>query len=163
MDKIAVCGIFKDEAPYLLEWLAFHKMMGIDLFVLYDNGSTDGGADLIRRSTFGRNVTLIDWPHAAGQIPAYQDFCTNHAARFGWVAFIDLDEFIVPIGCNSIREALMRRRYADYSAILLQWLVYGRQADSDGPTGWLSRTTLNGCPRIFPPAGTSNRWCAARR
>ena len=24
MDKIAVCAIFKDEAPYLLEWLAFH-------------------------------------------------------------------------------------------------------------------------------------------
>ena len=51
-----------------------------------------------------RNVTLIDWPHAAGQIPAYQDFCANHAARFGWVAFIDLDEFIVPVGGNSIRE-----------------------------------------------------------
>ena len=25
MDKIAVCAIFKDEAPYLLEWLAFHR------------------------------------------------------------------------------------------------------------------------------------------
>ena len=38
MDKIAVCAIFKDEAPYLLEWIAFHKMVGVDLFVLYDNG-----------------------------------------------------------------------------------------------------------------------------
>ena len=25
MDKIAVCAIFKDEAPYLLEWLAFQN------------------------------------------------------------------------------------------------------------------------------------------
>ena len=33
MDKIAVCAIFKDEAPYLLEWLAFHSMIGVDLFV----------------------------------------------------------------------------------------------------------------------------------
>ena len=40
MDKIAVCAIFKDEAPYLLEWLAFHRMIGVDLFVLYDNGSS---------------------------------------------------------------------------------------------------------------------------
>jgi len=23
IDQIAVCAIFKDEAPYLLEWLAF--------------------------------------------------------------------------------------------------------------------------------------------
>ena len=35
MDKIAICAIFKDEAPYLLEWLAFHRMIGVDLFVLY--------------------------------------------------------------------------------------------------------------------------------
>jgi hypothetical protein len=25
----------KDEAPYLLEWLAFHRMIGVDLFVHY--------------------------------------------------------------------------------------------------------------------------------
>jgi hypothetical protein len=31
MDKIAICAMFKDEAPYLLEWLAFHKMIGVDL------------------------------------------------------------------------------------------------------------------------------------
>jgi hypothetical protein len=51
MDKIGVCAIFKDEAPYLLEWIAFHRMVGIDLLVLYDNGSTDGGPELIRRSS----------------------------------------------------------------------------------------------------------------
>ena len=52
MDKIAICAIFKDEAPYLLEWLAFHRMIGVDLFVLYDNGSNDGGADRIHASSF---------------------------------------------------------------------------------------------------------------
>jgi hypothetical protein len=59
-DKISVCAIFKDEAPYLLEWLAFHTVIGMDLFVLYDNGSGDGGGELIRRSRLDRNVTLID-------------------------------------------------------------------------------------------------------
>ena len=33
MLKIAVCAIFKDEAPYLLEWLAFHKLVGVDLIL----------------------------------------------------------------------------------------------------------------------------------
>ena len=68
MDKIAVCALFKDEAPYLLEWLAFHRMIGVDLFVLYDNGSSDGGADLVRASSFGRNVSIIDWPDRPGQL-----------------------------------------------------------------------------------------------
>jgi hypothetical protein len=61
MLKIAVCAIFKDEASYLLELIAFHRMIGVDLFVLYDNGSTDGGAELVRRSSFARNVTLVEW------------------------------------------------------------------------------------------------------
>ncbi len=82
MDKIAVCAIFKDEAPYLLEWLAFHKMIGVDLFVLYDNGSTDGGGDLIRESNFARNVTLIEWSDRPGQISAYRHFHANYAKDF---------------------------------------------------------------------------------
>jgi O-antigen biosynthesis protein len=149
-DKLAICAIFKDEAPYLLEWLAFHKMVGVDLFVLYDNGSMDGGSDLIRRSSFGRNVTLIEWPHAAGQIPAYQHFCTNHAGHFGWVAFIDVDEFIMPMAGGSIRESLMRRSYADYSAVLLQWLVFGPSGHQCRPDGLVIENYIRRLPEAFP-------------
>ncbi len=150
MDKIAVSAIFKDEAPYLLEWLAFHKIIGVDLFVLYDNGSTDGGAELIRRSNFARNVTLIDWPGQAAQIPAYQDFCANHAARFDWAAIIDIDEFIMPAFGASIREPLMRRIYADYSAILLQWLVFGPSGHHDRPDGLVIENYTLRIPETLP-------------
>ena len=150
MDKIAVCAIFNDEAPYLLEWLAFHKIIGVDLFVLYDNGSTDGGPDLIRRSSFARNVTLIDWPGSAAQIPAYQDFCANHAARFDWAAIIDIDEFVVPAAGTSIRDLLMRRMYADYSAILLQWLVFGPSGHHHRPDGLVIENYVLRMPETIP-------------
>ena len=150
MDKIAACAIFKNEAPYVLEWLAFHKMVGVDLFVLYDNGSTDGGADLIRQSSFARNVTIVEWSHAAGQMPAYQDFCDNHAARFDWVAFIDLDEFIVPASGSSIRDALMRRLYAEFSAIVLQWLVFGPCGHQRRPEGLVIENYTTRLPEDFP-------------
>jgi hypothetical protein len=135
MDKIVVCAIFKDEAPFLLEWLALHKLIGVDLFVLYDNGSSDGGADLIRASSFARNVTLIDWPDRPGQLSAYNHFRINHARNFTWVAFIDIDEFIVPVAGTSIRDILMRRAYQPYAAILLQWLVFGPSGHERRPEG----------------------------
>lgn len=135
MDKIAVCAIFKDEAPYLLEWLAFHKMVGVDLFVLYDNGSSDGGGDLIRGSSFARNVTLIDWPDRPGRLSAYNHFRVNHAGRVTWAAFIDLDEFIMPVAGGSIRDPLMSRAYQDHSAILLQQLVFGPAGHGRTPPG----------------------------
>jgi hypothetical protein len=36
IDQIAVCAIFKDDAPYLLEWLAFRRR-----FDLTDPGAQD--------------------------------------------------------------------------------------------------------------------------
>jgi glycosyl transferase family 92 len=134
-DKLAVCAMFKDEAPYLLEWLAFHRMIGVDLFVLYDNGSRDGGADRIRGSSFARNVTLIDWPERLGQLAAYRHFRINHAPSFTWVAFIDIDEFIMPLTGGSIRDILMRRIYQQYAQVLLQWLVFGPSGHERRPEG----------------------------
>jgi hypothetical protein len=135
MDKIAICAIFKDEAPFLLEWLAFHRMVGIDLFVLYDNGSSDGGSELVRGSSFARNVTLIDWPERPGQLSAYNHFRINYAARFAWAAFIDIDEFVMPLAGSSIRSILMRPTYARYAQVLLQWLVFGPSGHERRPAG----------------------------
>jgi hypothetical protein len=135
MDRVVVCAIFKDEAPYLLEWLAFHKMVGADLFVLYDNGSSDGGAELIRNSIFARNVTVIDWPEHPGMLSAYNHFRINHAARATWAAFIDIDEFLMPAGGGSIRDPLARGIYQDHSAILLQRLVFGPAGHGRKPPG----------------------------
>ncbi len=135
MDRIAICAIFKDEAPYLLEWLAFHTMIGFDHFVLYDNGSTDGGGDVIRRSGFAGNVTLTEWSDRPGQLSAYRHFHADHARDFSWAAFIDLDEFIVPAAGSSIRDILARAIYDSYSDILLNWLVFGASGHTRRPDG----------------------------
>jgi O-antigen biosynthesis protein len=153
MDKIAVCAIFKDEAPYLLEWIAFHKMIGIDLFVLYDNGSTDGGPELIRRSSFARNVTLIEWSDRPGQISAYRHFHANCAKDFTWAAFIDLDEFIMPVSGSSIRDILIRKVYEPYGDILLNWSIFGPSGHDRRPDGLvIENFTLR-----FPEDAEANR------
>jgi hypothetical protein len=150
MDKIAICAIFRNEARYLLEWLAFHRLIGIDAFVLYDNGSTDGGAELIRRSRFAHTVTLIDWPGADMQLPAYRDFCAYHAEKFAWAAVIDLDEFIVPRDGDTIREPLARRAYSDYASILMQWLVFGPSGHLRRPHGMVIENYTRRLPDNYP-------------
>ncbi len=133
MDSIAICAIFKNEARYLLEWIGYHRMIGVDHFVLYDNSSTDGGPALIRRSPFTRHVTLIDWPMQVGQLPAFADFIANQASRFTWVAFIDLDEFIQPLETDSIRPLLPR--YDGFSGVVLHWLLFGPSGHDASPPG----------------------------
>lgn len=60
--NVAVCAIVKNEARYLLEWVAYHVAIGIDSFILYDNGSTDGSIDLLTRLGRKLDITLIPWP-----------------------------------------------------------------------------------------------------
>ncbi len=59
MKPLAVCAIFKNEGPFLLEWIAYHRAQDFDYFVLYDNDSTDGGADVVRSSSLSRHCKII--------------------------------------------------------------------------------------------------------
>ena len=34
---LAICAIYRDEAPYLREWIEFHRLVGVEHFFLYDN------------------------------------------------------------------------------------------------------------------------------
>ena len=133
MERLAICAIFKNEAPYLLEWIDYHRMVGFDHFVLYDNASTDDGVARIQASPLSRNVEIIPWPPRPGQLIAYRDFIQNHARRFDWVAFIDIDEFIVPLETASVRDLLIR--YGGFSAVLINWLIFGPSGHDRRPEG----------------------------
>jgi hypothetical protein len=135
VNGIAVCAIFKDEAPFLLEWIAYHKAVGVTHFVLYENGSSDEGPALIRSSRFAADVTLIDWPDAPGQLSAYRDFIVNHARRFAWVAFIDIDEFLHPLAANSLPAILRQPVYGAFAGLQLNWLAFGPSGHQRRPDG----------------------------
>ncbi len=124
---LAICAVFKNEAPFLLEWIAYHRVIGFDHFVLYDNDSTDGGAALIRSSWAADCATVIHWPRRPAQLPAYRHFIYNESHAFSWAAFIDLDEFLVPLQDATMRDVLAA--YQAYSAVLVHWRVFG-------PSGW---------------------------
>ena len=38
---IAIVSISKNEGPYLLEWIEFHRIVGVTKFFFYDNDSDD--------------------------------------------------------------------------------------------------------------------------
>ena len=127
--KIAAVAIFKNEAPFLREWIAYHRCIGIDEFVLYDNESTDAGADTV---SHWPGVTVFPWPQRPGQIPAYTHFHANYGTHYDWAAFIDIDEFINPF-TGDIRTLLSRA--AIHSAMLLNWLSFGPNDHGTRPAG----------------------------
>ena len=48
---LAVCAIYRNEAPYLREWIEFHRLVGVERFFLYNNESTDDHMGCSRRTS----------------------------------------------------------------------------------------------------------------
>ncbi len=132
--ELAVCAIFRDEAPFLDEWIAFHAGVGATHFYLYDNGSTDDFRAVLQPWRDKGFVTLIDWPGAVEQLPAYTHCVRNAARDCRWIAFIDVDEFLFSPKTTDIRPIL--RQYRDLPGVLV-WQAFfgsgGQEARADAP------------------------------
>lgn len=122
--RLAVCCIIKNEAPYLREWIEFHRAVGVQKFFFYLNDCTDNSEDILNAYV---NDGLIDYVVFNGesmQIPAYQDCLDRHHADAEWLAFIDLDEFLVPTTAASVIEVLDSIP-KDCDQVLAKWLFFG--------------------------------------
>jgi hypothetical protein len=121
--ELAVCAIFREEAPFLDEWISFHLGVGVTHFYLYNNFSTDDFRRVLAPWIARGVVTLIDWPVPVGQLPAYRDCIKRTFWDCRWVAFIDLDEFLFSPQATDIRPIL--RRYADLPGVEVWQVFFG--------------------------------------
>ena len=101
----------KDVGPYLCEWIEFQRLMGADQVYVYDNGSTDGSAEVIAAFVAEGFVTVIPWitfdDEVSPQRQAYAHaLCNFGPGYFRWMAFIDLDEFLFPVTARDLVAAL---------------------------------------------------------
>lgn len=130
---LAICAIMKNEARNVVEWIAYHRAVGVDKFYLYDNGSTDDTVAVLQPLVDAGLVELTDWPQRPGQIAAYEDFARRHGAEWTWAAFIDLDEFITIFDGRSIVEWLVN--FSHVGAVALQWMNFGPAGYEERPRG----------------------------
>jgi hypothetical protein len=120
---LAVCAIAKNEGPYFKEWIEWHLQQGVEKFYIYDNESTDGTKDILEPYIKQGIVDYKYWPGYRQQLAAYDDCLEVNRFSSHWIAFIDLDEFIVPIKDKSITEFL--KRFDSFAAVEINWLIYG--------------------------------------
>ena len=66
--KVSVCAIFKNEAPYLKEWIEFNRIVGVEHFYLYNNNSEDNYEEIIAPYIKKGLVTLVQWPKSQAQM-----------------------------------------------------------------------------------------------
>lgn len=140
--RLAICAIFYDEGPRLKEWVDYHhQALGVNLFYLYNNNSSDNFQEVLAPYIEKGLVELIEWEsseehgvfgldefqHVPYQIGAYRDCLKNRAPKKAeWVAMIDIDEFIVPAnGVNAFYTLLNEEKKIKAGSLRIYWKVFG--------------------------------------
>lgn len=96
-EKALIITSMKNEGPYILEWIAYHRAIGFDHFLVYTNDCSDG-TDLIldRLDELGivthvRNTVLRRGPQKSALKYAYDH---PAVAKADWILVSDADEFL---------------------------------------------------------------------
>lgn len=133
MRYLALCAIAKDEDRYLLEWLRYHILVGVEHFIIYDNDSAHPIAETLAEYVEAGVVTVIPAPGTDRQIPAYEHCLREFGKRFRWIGFLDLDEFLVPKDTRDARVLLSD--YEDHGGLAVHWVMFGSSGHVTSPAG----------------------------
>ncbi|MBC6427943.1 MAG: glycosyltransferase family 2 protein [Cellvibrionales bacterium] len=147
---LAAVLIVRNEKNYLDEWIDFHRKAGVRHFFIYDDLSTDGTADHLKKQYSPEILTVIPWHinAAAGktglwigrQALAYSHAVGTFGSEFRWMMFIDADEFVFPKKSATLMEALEPLKA--YSNISLPMVMFGFNDHEHPPSGGVVRNYL---------------------
>ncbi|MCG6901885.1 MAG: glycosyltransferase family 2 protein, partial [Rhodobacter sp.] len=127
--RTLIVTCMKNEGPFILEWLAYHRMIGVDDFLIYTNDCDDGTDAMLdalqakglvqrRDNPFGDTGTKPQ--HAALQAAQSEDLVRNA----GWIISMDVDEFInIHVGANRLDD--LYAAIGDAGLISLTWRLFG--------------------------------------
>lgn len=142
-----VCAI-KNEADDLLEWLHFHRLVGVDHFYLYDNESTDGTRAVVDAFPWPEMITYHFVEGDFGQMRAFHHAIDSYRNCSEWCAFIDADEFLFPTEADSIQDVLAEVGLAP--AVAVHWLNFGSNGHEVKPNGLCIEAFTHRAPDDFP-------------
>lgn len=141
---LAICAIMRNEGPFLKEWLDFHLLLGVSKFYLYDNGSEDATAAVLLPYIRSGVAECRQYPGECRQMEAYSHCAFHHRYDCEWLAFIDVDEFLHPLGDESVLQLLRRLQQADpkMAGLGVNWRTFGSNGhERTAPAGVIDSYT----------------------
>jgi hypothetical protein len=135
---LAIVSPVRAEAPYLMEWIAYHRMLGVSGFVLADNDGDDGTSELLCALDRAGIIVRIDLREARYFQLAFYDYIINTLREINaGLFFIDVDEFLRPENSSQAVRKIAQEWLADssISAVGLNWAIYGssgRESPGEG-------------------------------
>lgn len=128
MRALAVLTV-RNEAAFLLEWLAHHKQVGFTDFLVFSNDCQDGTDLMLDRLADMGEVTHLrnDGPYGKGgiQFTAYKQAEAHPLVQSAdWIMTLDIDEFVnIHVGDHTL--SALFTALPEATAIPLTWRLFG--------------------------------------
>ncbi|MGG7567769.1 glycosyltransferase family 2 protein [Rhodovulum sp. DZ06] len=128
--RTAIVTCIKDEGPFILEWIAWHRAIGVDEIAVFTNHCTDGTDHLLDRLEAMGLCRRLPNPALAFRQRNYQPAALALAPhlpevqRADYVISMDVDEFInVRLGDGSL--AALYAETGPFDALSISELTHG--------------------------------------
>ena len=131
----------RNEATFLLEWVAYHRVIGFSKIVVCANPSTDGTDALLAALAKAGAITYLPTQPRPDQSPleaAAAAFEATVGYRDGaWYAWLDADEFLnVQCGARKVQDLIAALGPAQ--GIMLNWRLFGTSGRQSFPGRFIS-------------------------
>ena len=133
-NRTCIVTTMKNEGPFILEWLAWHRAIGVQDFLIYTNDCTDGTDTMLEMLQDKGIVQHRPNPWQPGgelkpQHAALQAAETEPVVQgAGWAICMDVDEFInIKLGDGTLATlyAAMEQVLPGANMISLTWRLFG--------------------------------------
>lgn len=130
MSPITLIAAVKNDGPFLLEWVAYHRLIGFERIVIFAQSSSDASWPLLEALAQTGEITLIENSDEQGVLPPDHRMRAYHRALDmvrddAWVMALDTDEFVnVAVGGGTVADLI--KATPDATAISLTWRIFGQ-------------------------------------
>jgi len=129
MQGTLVATAMRNEGPFILEWIAWQKMLGFEDILVLFNDCTDHSPQLLRLLERAGMLTAkkhVPPPGVLPQIAAFRALRRHPlVAKTDWLLICDVDEYLViHKGAGTLGDLLPTGAPA-FTGMCLNWLIFG--------------------------------------
>jgi hypothetical protein len=132
---LTLCAVIRDQEHYIKEWLAFHRLVGVERFILILHKCRDRTEEKINELPFRDDIIIrrITNDEQFVQLASYHWAVKTYGETTKWMMFIDSDEYLYGTTEDDLRTILSD--YDEFSGVCAHWVNFGTNNHVLRPAG----------------------------
>jgi len=142
--KHLVVAAMRNEGPFILEWVAWYKMLGFDDVLVVTNDCTDHSEALLKLLQDEGWLSHAAHSPKPGQPPKKSAHMTALAHPLvqacDWMFLCDIDEFLVFHQGDGTVQGFLGNDEPDIAGIAIHWKCFGSSGQKTWADSWVHQT-----------------------